>query len=229
MHSGSFLTAIQHIHWATLMKTPHMRHYMWEVAKILIPALITGLITFVAMRIIDNKNKKRWLNDGHLKRKIELEIEIRKFLLGIKAIDSGEYEVLADWYNKKDDEELDSDLLIDFNKSFEKLLEYLKAEGEENNHLYNKIFALMDEYECYAPKIKNLFSDFKAIYSKIFELKTIYESKDSKSKSNILYGNILEEVKKRPEHFDAMINTYLCFQLAVENILKKLTVKKIVR
>lgn len=230
MHSESFLTTFQHIHWVTIMKNPHMRHYMWEVSKILVPAFITGVITFIAMRINDNRNKKRWLNDGHLKRKIELEIEIRKFLLGIKAIDLGEYEVLASWYDRRDDEEMDSELLCDFNKSFGKLFEYLSKENEEDSYHYKKIFALMDEYECYAPKIKNLFSDFKGIHSKIFELKTIYANEESKSQSNILNNNnVLEEVKRRPEHFDAMINTYLCFQLQVENILKKLTVKKIIK
>lgn len=198
------------------MRNYHVRHYVWEVSKILVPALLTGLITFTAMRIADSRNKKRWLNDGHLKRKIELEIEIRKFLLGIKANTSKGFEVLADWYENQDS--ADSDLILDFNKSFENLYSYLQSEEGEENH-YKKIFALMDEYLCYMPKMNDLFSDFKMFYEKIFSLKTISEPSE----------DILEEVKNNPEYFDNMINTYLCFQVVIENILNKLMAKKIIK
>lgn len=216
MHSGSLLTTIQQINWIKLMHNYHIRHYVWEVAKVLVPVCITGLITFTAMRIADGRNKKRWLHDGHLKRKTELEIEIRKFLLGIKANTSKGFEVLADWYENQDS--ADNDLILDFNKSFENLYEYLKSEESEENR-YKKIFALMDEYVCYVPKINDLFSDFKMFYEKIFSLKIINESS----------ADILEEIKNCPEHFDNMINTYLCFQVVIENILNKLMVKKIIK
>lgn len=217
MHNESLLSIIQHINWLKLMKNYQVRHYMWEMAKILIPALLTGLITFTAMRIIDNKNKKRWLNDGHLKRKTELEIEIRKFLLGIKANTLNDYKLLADWYETRDNEETDSRILYDFNKNFKNLVKYLSEEKEESNHHYKKIFALLDEYECYSPKIKKLFSDFRNLHNKIIELETI----------NFSENNFLEEVNKEPEHFNEMINAYLCFQIVIESILKKLTVKRL--
>lgn len=216
MHSESLLTTIQHINWIKLIHNSHVRHYLWEISKILIPAMLTGLITFIAMRIADNRNKKRWLNDGHLKRKIELEIEIRKFLLGIKAHASRSYEVLADWAENQDS--VAPTLIYEFNASFESLVEYLKNEENEDTH-YNKIFALMDEYVCYVPKINDLFSDFKMFYEKIFSLKTINESG--------VDPLVLEEVKKRPEHFNNMINAYLCFQVVIDRILKKMNVSKI--
>lgn len=216
MDIHNLVIANHHIDLIRALKDYHIRHYIWEVAKVMIPVLITGTITVIVMRANDNRNKKRWLNDGHLKRKTELEIEIRKFLLGIKANTSKGFEVLADWY--EDQSSADSDLILDFNKSFENLYEYLKSEENEDNR-YKKIFALMDEYVCYVPKINTLFSDFKIYYEKIFSLKKINESSP----------NILEEIKNCPEHFDNMINTYLCFQVVIENILNKLMAKKIIK
>lgn len=226
MDIHNLVIANHHIDLIRALRDYHIRHYIWEVAKVIIPVLITGTITVVVMRGNENRNKKRWLNDGHLKRKTELEIEIRKFLLGIKANTSKGFEVLADWYENQ--ESADNDLILDFNKGFENLYEYLKSEENEDNR-YKKIFALMDEYVCYVPKINDLFSDFKIYYEKIFSLKTVYANEDSNSRSNILYGSALEDAKRNPEHFDNMINAYLCFQVVIENILKKLMVKKIIK
>lgn len=216
MDIHNLVIANHHINLIRALKDYHIRHYIWEVAKVMIPVLITGTITVAVMRGNENRNKKRWLNDGHLKRKTDLEIEIRKFLLGIKANTSKGFEVLADWYENQSS--ADSDLILDFNKSFENLYEYLKSEESEENR-YKKIFALMDEYVCYEPKMNGFFTDFKMFYEKIFSLKTINESS----------ADILEEIKNCPEHFDNMINTYLCFQVVIENILNKLMVKKIIK
>lgn len=214
MHNESILYTIQHINWFRLIHNHHVRHYMWEVSKILVPALLTGLITIITMKIIDSKNKKRWLNDGHIKRKVELEIEIRKYLLGVKANTNNGYEELADWYENQD--ESDSLEIQSFNKSFESLCSYLSKE-ENDGHNYRKIFVLMDEYACYVPKINNIFEDFKRLHDKILELKTLTQNSNE----------AFEEAKKKPEHFDAMINTYLCFQVIIEKILKKLTIQKL--
>lgn len=216
MDIHNLVIANHHIDLIRALKDYHIRHYIWEISKVLIPVFITGMITIVVMRANDSRNKKRWLNDGHLKRKTDLEIEIRKFLLGIKANTSKGFEVLADWYENQSS--ADSDLILDFNKSFENLYEYLKSEENEENR-YKKIFALMDEYVCYAPKMQGFFNDFKMFYEKIFSLKTINESS----------ADILEEIKNCPEHFDNMINTYLCFQVVIENILNKLMAKKIIK
>lgn len=217
MDFQTFLTTIQHINWHKVIHNYHARHYIWEVSKVMIPVLLTGFITFTAMKIADSKNKRRWLNDGHLKRKVELEIEIRKYLLGVKANTSNGYEFLANWYQNQDD--ADSGLIYDFNKNFENLVKYLQREdNEDNSYYYKKIFALMDEYICYVPKIEDIFEEFKSLYDKLFDLKAL---------SDITYDNALEEAKKRPEHFDTMVNIYLCFQVAIERILNKLSVKKL--
>lgn len=227
MDIQNLVIANHHINLIRAMGNYHDRHYIWEIAKVVVPVIITGLITFVVMWTIDNKNKKRWLNDGHIKRKIELEIEIRKFLLGIKANNMIDYEVLANWCEEIDYEDIDANLVCDFNNSFEKLSDYLNEEGEEGGHHYKKIFALMDEYECYVPKINKFFRDFKTFYEKILELKTLYVNSDSKRQINVMNANTVHEIMEKPEHFAAMINTYLCFQDVIEHILKKLTVKKI--
>lgn len=232
MDIQQFLIHIQHIHWLTVMKNYHARHYMFEMAKILIPALITGVITFLAMRITDSRNKKRWLNDGHIKRKTELEIEIRKFLLGIKANASDEYYALAEWYAKKDEddnEEIDSELVQDFKENLEALFKYLQSEESESNSNisgYKRIFSLMDEYVCYVPKMGSYFNAFKNLYNEIFDLKTIYEN--GGYHSFVIDCNVLEEIKKIPEYID-MINTYLAFIDIIEKILNKLMVKKIIK
>lgn len=225
----NIVIAHHHINLVRALKDYHIRHYIWEISKVLIPVFITGLITVVVMRGNENRNKKRWLNDGHIKRKTELEIEIRKFLLCIKAHASHDYSALAVW--NKNNNEMDTKLICDFNKSFENLFEYLKNQenkNESNNSHYKKIFAIIDEYLYYDEKANNIFNEFKVLYQKILELKTIYRNDNSNTPGNRMHPEMITiEVNERPEHFDEMINTYLCFMDVIEKILKKLTIKKI--
>lgn len=198
-----FLTMIQHINWHKVIHNYHARHYLWEVSKILIPATLTALITFWAMRITDSRNKRRWLNDGHIKRKTELEIGIRKFLLGIKANVLEEYYTLADGEN----EETAPEVVEAFNKDFDILAKLLKTEEQKKGtDVYEdkSLSALMNEYVCYVPKLQPLFDDFKSMSASII---TLDEEKtaDLKDKANI----------------------YLCFQDISAKILKKLMAAKI--
>jgi len=225
MDIQNIVIANHHINLIRAMKDYHIRHYVWEVAKVLVPVFITGLVTVIVMRTNDSRNKKRWLNEGHLKRKTELEIQIRKFLLGIKVNSSDEYKILANLYrskNKLELEDIDSETISSFNKDFETLSMYLQAEeNKRNSNIYEdeSIFALMDEYVCYAPKTQHLFDDFKAFCKEITGLKTLGEN-DS---------DIKKLIEKNPKHFERMVNAYLCFRLVVERIIKKMTVSKIVR
>lgn len=192
-------------------------------------SIIGVLITIGAMFFINKENRKRWLNDGYLKRKIELEIEIRKFLLGIKGNAFAEYYLLSDWYidkNKNDNKEFEHELIYKFNKSFEALYKYLKKEEQErftSSHDDKRIFSLMDEYLCYAPEYLNLFDEFASLCGKIIGLKTIYSSDDSDSQAHRLYPKmIIGEVNKKPEHFNKMISSYLSFQDIIEKILNQI-------
>lgn len=70
-----------HINLIRAMRDSHIRHYVWEVAKVLIPVLLTGVTTFAITRSIDNRNKKRWMNDTFIKNQNDLIISINKILL----------------------------------------------------------------------------------------------------------------------------------------------------
>lgn len=197
MDINNLLIHLQHTNWQDVIRNYHSRHHLWEVAKVIVPAFITGMITIMVMIGIEHKNKKRWLNEGHLKRKVELEIQIRKFLLGIKGNIPDEYYALAD----RENEETTSN--ADFNKDFETLLNYLKIEEEQRGpNIYEdkSIFALMDEYVCYVPKIRSLFDEFKTIGA---------------------------EILKNPENIKDKANIYLCFQDVVKRILKKITITRL--
>lgn len=197
MDFNNLLIHLQHANWMEVLKNHHSRHYIWEMSKVLIPAFITGIITILVMMGIEHRNKKRWLNEGHLKRKIELEIQIRKFLLGIKGNVTDEYYALAD----RENEEANSNQ--DFDKDFETLFNYLKTEEEQrSSNIYDdkSIFAMMDEYVCYVPKIQRLFDEFKALCT---------------------------EILKNPEDTKDKANLYLYIQDVAEKILKKLTIKKL--
>lgn len=225
MDIQNIVIANHHINLIRALKDYQIRHYIWEIAKILIPVFITGFITVLVMKTNDNRNKKRWLNEGHLKRKTDLEIQIRKFLLGIKVNSSDEYKILADLYNPKNKieiKEIDSQTIYNFNNDFETLSAYLaNEESKRNSNIYEdeSIFALLDEYVCYAPKTQHLFDDFKSFCKEIIALKTIGKNDT----------DIKELVEENPEHFERMVNAYLCFNLVVERIIKKMTVSKIVR
>ena len=216
MDIQNLVIAGHHINLIRALKDYHVRHYIWEVAKVLIPVIITGCVTVIVMRSNDNRNKKRWLNEGHLKRKVDLEIQIRKFLLGIKMNALNEYKVLANLYgskNKIELEDIEPETIDNFHKDFETLSNFLaNEENKKNANIYEdeSIFAMMDEYTCYVPKTQPLFDDFKSFGKEITSLESTDETKN-------------------PEHFEKMVNAYLCFNLVVERIIKKMTVHKIVR
>lgn len=203
MDIQNIVIAHHHINLIRALKDYHIRHYIWEVAKILIPVFITGLITVIVMRGNENRNKKRWLNDGHIKRKTELEIGIRKFLLGIKSNVPQEYYALAEG----ESEEAATEIVNEFNKDFEILTKQLKTEQQKKGaDIYEdkSISALMSEYLCYVPKMQPLFDDFKSISSAVVQLNED-PTTNLKDKANI----------------------YLCFQDISARILKKLMTTKI--
>lgn len=88
MDIQNIVIAHHHINLVRAIKDYHIRHYIWEVAKVLIPVFLTGFITFLVMKINDNKNKKRWLNDSFIKHQNDLIIKLNKILLDF----SGEFD-----------------------------------------------------------------------------------------------------------------------------------------
>lgn len=128
------------------------RHYIWEIAKVVIPVVL-GLLTVVVMRGNDSRNKKRWLNEGYLKRKIELEIEIRQILLNIKRqLDNlPDTKTLKEIKNSLNETYLQE--LNEINKTFLKLKKEFKKDDYAVEHL-------LDEYLVFVKK-RNVFDEYK--------------------------------------------------------------------
>lgn len=81
MDIQNIVIAHHHINLVRALKDYHVRHYIWEVAKVLIPVFITGMITIIVMRTNDNRNKKRWLNESFIKHQNDLIIKVNAILI----------------------------------------------------------------------------------------------------------------------------------------------------
>lgn len=151
MDIQNFVIAHHHIDLIRALKD--YRHYIWEIAKVIIPVAL-GLITVVVMRSNDNRNKKRWLNEGYLKRKIELEIQIRQILLNIKR-QLDKFPDLKSLKEIKDNPENYLEELNEINATFFKIKKEIKDD-------YN-LEPLLDEYLVFVKK-RNLFDEYKKIH-----------------------------------------------------------------
>lgn len=81
MDIQNIVIANHHINLIRALKDYHIRHYIWEVTKVLIPVFITGFVTILVMRINDNRNKKRWLNESFIKHQNDLIIKVNTLLI----------------------------------------------------------------------------------------------------------------------------------------------------
>lgn len=193
----------------------------WHV---IVPAVITGLITFGAMKLIDNANKTRWLKDGYLKRKIDLEMQLRKYLLEVHGYCLSELNTqdIQSLLGKKLAEE-DVSLILEFNKKFEKLFEHLSAVESERSssfqHSDTRIMTLITEYKIFNPKCKNYFDIFAENLGIISDIKTLYAHDDSSSTANKFYPMNLDTIKQNVGRLEQMINCYVNFKNSIENIL----------
>lgn len=176
MDLQNIVIAHHHINLVRAIKDYHIRHYIWEIAKVLIPVFITGFITVVVMRANDNRNKKRWLNEGYLKRKVELEIELRKVLLNLKR----KLDLFPELKELEEImESLDENYLIELNqinqtfwivkKEITKYVDLgnMKIATENPNDDYD-IESLIDEYLVFV-KNKNIFNNYKKQYRAFME------------------------------------------------------------
>ena len=188
-------------------------------------AILTGLITWMALQYIDNQAKKRWMNEGYLKRKIELEIEIRKFLLNLNSYFLWQINIneIRKLLNKSLDNN-DKDLIDNFNKHYEKLFKHL--DYEEKNRISTtsaddiRISTLLNNYLAFNQINESLVQKFHTAYIDISELKTIFKYNSSESPENILYGDVLQLAQENPEHFKKMIESYITLISTTNDILK---------
>ena len=124
---------------------------MWEVAKVLIPVFITGFITVLVMKINDNRNKKRWLNESFIKHQNDLIIKVNTLL--IEFFDKFDKHFNA--YNVKT---IDIKLVNEFFDKYESEIEELKS----------SYYQLLEMYKIKITPLINTFSqlDYVKMYVK---------------------------------------------------------------
>lgn len=130
MEIQHILTTIQHINWHKLIHDYHARHYMWEVSKILIPVLFTALITFMTMRISENRNKKRWQNDSFIKHKNELILKINKIL-------SNFFDKLDNYFNLYESTDVEINAVSTFFNEYNDIITELRTSYRDLIEIYN--------------------------------------------------------------------------------------------
>jgi hypothetical protein len=191
------------------MEDYQIRHYIWELSKVFCPVLITVL----AMWFIDSQNTKRWSNDGYLKRKIELEIEIRKILLNIKKqIDLLPKLNQFDYLINKKLTLQDLELLNEINSNIGIIhWRLFEKNTKKLNKDYN-IEPLIDEYIIFYKAKKQTLIEFKDIYETFLNFNPI---KNEYSDLQILDEDLLNE--NLQEYLQTMYTT--CY------VLKKQTNK----
>lgn len=110
--------------WCNLLSEINISFYAEKYSNLIpiLAAVLTGLITWAAMSFIDNQAKKRWMNEGYQKRRIELEIEIKRILSNIK-------------------DSINSNVSVYFNMPEQTKQDYIKLNSliEEYSHFNKKI------------------------------------------------------------------------------------------
>lgn len=108
------------INLARAIQDYHIRHYVWEVAKVFIPVFITGIITVLVMRSNDRRNKKRWLNDSFIKHQNDLIIKVNTLLIEF-------YDKFEKYFNSYDVKAVDFNSVCGFFAKYESEIEELQS------------------------------------------------------------------------------------------------------
>lgn len=172
MDIQNIVIANHHINLIRAMHDYHTRHYMWEIAKVLIPVMITGLITIIVMRANDNRNKKRWLNESFIKHQNDLIIKVNTLLIEF-------FDKFYKHFNAYNVKTIDIKLVNEF---FDKY----SSEVEE---LQSSYYQLLEMYKIKITPMMNTFSqlDFVDKYAKA-------NIESNPEQSSILLPDIEEEV-----------------------------------
>jgi len=104
----------------------------------LISGLLTVILTVFAMLWIDKRAAKRWMNEGYIKRKIELEIEIRKVLIEIKENIKKFPKIKQEDIDKKE-----------YYEEFQSNLYWAIKDYKEKDEHFEKLILLIEEYKCF--------------------------------------------------------------------------------
>lgn len=158
--------------WWTLLSEINISFYATKYSNLMpvIEAILTGLITWVAMWFIDNQAKKRWTQEGYLKRKIELEIEIRKILLQIlEKINILPSTTELEPYKNKSINDSDWDFMNNLNGKINDLCyDYSsfpnRINFDEIKNMYKKTLELTMEYSIFNKQVENYEQWLKSIH-----------------------------------------------------------------
>ena len=156
------------------MKNYQIIHYLWELTKTFLPAIITGFITFAAMWFIDKQNKERWLNDSFVKYQNDLIINLNKNLLNF-------YNKFEKYFNLEDGIPSQKPHINGFF-----VLEFFVNNGQEFKELKNLYAELSDSYGFEIGYLNSVMSRFDYI------LKYVQKGTNLKTNTIIPLNNTTE-------------------------------------
>lgn|SRR5574344_62007 len=161
----------------------------------IIQGFIAGGITFWAMKVIDRENKNRWELEGYIKRKIEIEICIRKELFLLKTYS----ELLPTLNDLKiiemmEIENIDLALLTSLNAKMYVINQLLESNSTQYNYK-NSLPRQLEEYEIFDISRKENFNNFIQTYRKIIGLKYIVLKNENDFPKQLTLGDIDGQLK----------------------------------
>lgn len=188
----------------------------------LLGGLISGGITFWAMKAVDNENKKRWLNNGYLKRKIELEVEIIKYikyLQGICLVNIN-FEDMKNFYASEiTDKKIEK--LKKFNEFYEHFIDILNFQEYYRTVQYKNIrlLTLFNEYEFYDNNLNEKISNLGFLLNYFSENRSLHQNNTAKASENCLFGFDKNEIMDNKDKIQKTVNYFQEFSFLLEDII----------
>lgn|SRR5574344_1553738 len=190
--------------------------FKWS--HVLIPAIVSGLLTWLAVWWTNKKNTERWLNEGFLKKKIELKLLLRKKLLAIKLL-FDELPSCEDLNSLIIDDKFDVsqlELLNKANSTFEEIKRKFKDYHQNINGFLKDDYdvnLLLEEYKIF----DNYVEDFQEKYNK-FNSTEPWSHPDGFSRP--AYGILDEDLLD--EGIRKVIRVLYETKFSLENLVKKI-------
>ncbi len=189
------------------------------IAGAVIGGLISGAITFWAMKYIDDLAGKRWLQEGFLKRKVELEVEIIKYVQYFKVL-KFDFNSIDGIFNNIIDDTLIANL-TEFNNAYEFFVKALNGDIRKEIEELN-ILAVLDEYIFYKGISEDELSEFRDLLLFFDENKSLCRNGNSESPAHILFGFNIEEIKKDADRICKIIYNTKLFYKKLDEILSNI-------
>lgn len=172
----------------------------------IIGIVFSSFISIVVMFISNKWNERRWLNGSYIRRKAELEIDIRKRLLNIKKkFDMfPDIEVLHNICNKNDSNYLKE--MTKINSLFWEIKKDLKEYDKKDNNLYIckglkdefNVEKLINEYIIFINLNRCIFTEFIDFYNQFYNTNEIVIMENQlvqKEFTERIFDNNIKEIK----------------------------------